>query len=228
MRRWIHLFSLMLVSACNGGNPSAHVPPGVGPDGTTSTTTSDTRTPLVPQAHRMHARLEAPHAKNECVSDGECMKGGCSGEVCAAESVNSTCEMPEGGFPVQGSSCGCIGGQCQWFSTDGHVLPLADTGTGAVTDGSVGDGAATDGAATDGAATDGAATGDTGGSAVACGGRTCAAGETCISYYGVAGARGPMFHECGIPCRPGMRNGGCPSGTKCITISDGPGAVCRR
>jgi hypothetical protein len=60
-----------------------------------------------------------------------------------------------------------------------------------------------------------------------CGGRTCAAGETCISYYGIAGPRGPQFHECGIRCRRGERDDGCPSGKRCVTIADGPGDVCR-
>lgn len=60
-----------------------------------------------------------------------------------------------------------------------------------------------------------------------CGGRTCAAGETCVSYYGIAGARGPQFHDCVIPCRRGTANDGCPSGKRCTTISDGPGDVCQ-
>ncbi|UQA60300.1 hypothetical protein [Polyangium aurulentum] len=232
MRRWTHLISLIVVvSACNGGNPSAHTPTGAAPDGTlVGNAPAEARTPLVPPSHQLHARLEAPNARNACTSDGECMKSGCSGEVCAAEAVNTTCEMPEGGFPVQGANCGCVAGQCQWFSADGRGN-AAETGEGesAVTDGAVADGAATDGAATDGAETDSAPLNDGGtGSAVAtCGGRTCALGESCISYYGVAGPRGPMFHECGIRCRPGVRNGGCPSGTQCITISDGPGSVCR-
>jgi len=228
MRRWIHLFSLMVVSACNGGNPSVQSPPGAGPDGTTSTTTpNEARTPLIPPSHQLYARLEAPTSRNACASDGDCVKGGCSSEVCAAESVASTCEMPEAGFPVQGASCGCIAGQCQWYSAEAQAAgPSTGEGESAVADGAVTDGAATDGAATDGAAADGASTDGTG-SAVSCGGRTCAVGEQCISYYGIAGARGPMFHECAIRCRPGMRNGGCPTGTRCITISDGPGAVCR-
>ncbi|MDC0741060.1 hypothetical protein [Polyangium mundeleinium] len=60
-----------------------------------------------------------------------------------------------------------------------------------------------------------------------CGGRTCGAGESCASYYGVAGPRGPMFHECVVRCRRGAPNGGCPAGQRCTTISDGPGEVCR-
>ncbi|MDC3958642.1 hypothetical protein [Polyangium jinanense] len=60
-----------------------------------------------------------------------------------------------------------------------------------------------------------------------CGGRTCGAGETCASYYGIAGPRGPMFHECVIRCRRGAPNDGCPSGRRCYTVADGPGDVCR-
>jgi eight-cysteine-cluster-containing protein len=192
----------------------------------------EARTPFLPPNHQLYARLEAPNAKNACASDGECVKSGCSGEVCAAESVNTTCELPQGGFPVQGASCGCVARQCQWYSADGHGAgPDTGEGESAVMDGAVADGAAADDAATDGSVFHSGPLSDGGGtpSAVAtCGGRTCALGEACISYYGVAGPRGPMFHECGIRCQPGVRNGGCPTGTRCITISDGPGAVCRR
>lgn len=62
---------------------------------------------------------------------------------------------------------------------------------------------------------------------VACGDKTCAAGEECISYYGVAGPAGPKFQECGIPCKQGKANDGCPEGKRCQTIADGPGPVCR-
>jgi hypothetical protein len=53
----------------------------------------------------------------------------------------------------------------------------------------------------------------------------CAPGLTCVSYYGIAGARGPQFKSCEIRCE---RGGGCPDGLQCITIADGPGQVCRK
>ena len=53
----------------------------------------------------------------------------------------------------------------------------------------------------------------------------CGAGLTCVSYYGIAGARGPQFKSCEIRCE---RGGGCPDGLQCITIADGPGQVCRK
>lgn len=65
---------------------------------------------------------------------------------------------------------------------------------------------------------------DPGTTGPACGDKTCAADEQCISYYGVAGPAGPKFQECGIPCQKG---GECPSGKTCQTIADGPGPVCR-
>lgn len=53
----------------------------------------------------------------------------------------------------------------------------------------------------------------------------CAAGLKCVEYYGIAGARGPKFTSCEIPCpRPKDR---CPAGQACTTIADGPGRVCR-
>ena len=66
---------------------------------------------------------------------------------------------------------------------------------------------------------------DPGAAGPACGDKTCAAGEQCISYYGIAGPQGPKFQECGIPCDAHQTNGGCPKGKTCQTIAAGP--VCR-
>jgi hypothetical protein len=55
-------------------------------------------------------------------------------------------------------------------------------------------------------------------------GQTCAAPATCVSYRGIAGARGPEFKTCEIKCADAKN---CPNGTKCMTIADGPGRVCR-
>lgn len=52
----------------------------------------------------------------------------------------------------------------------------------------------------------------------------CARGLTCVSYYGIAGPRGPKFKSCEIRCKD---NSGCPKGRDCVTVSDGPGQVCR-
>lgn len=60
-----------------------------------------------------------------------------------------------------------------------------------------------------------------------CGGKTCSADQKCVSYYGIAGPRGPQFHDCVIPCKRGTANDGCPSGKSCRTIADGPGDVCQ-
>jgi len=60
-----------------------------------------------------------------------------------------------------------------------------------------------------------------------CGGEACTAPRECVSYYGIAGPSGPKFHTCEIPCKRGSGAAGCPKGTKCVTIADGPGDVCR-
>jgi hypothetical protein len=54
----------------------------------------------------------------------------------------------------------------------------------------------------------------------------CAEGLTCLKYYGIAGAKGPEFTSCEIPCLndPSV----CPADQRCIVIADGPGQVCRR
>jgi hypothetical protein len=57
-----------------------------------------------------------------------------------------------------------------------------------------------------------------------CDNGTCASGLQCIRYYGIAGTRGPEFTSCETPCPDGK---GCPKGTTCMTVADGPGQVCR-
>ena len=56
-------------------------------------------------------RFEGISFDNSCDIDEDCMVGGCSSEVCAAEPGITTCEVlpyqPEGG-------CLCIEGACQW------------------------------------------------------------------------------------------------------------------
>jgi hypothetical protein len=53
----------------------------------------------------------------------------------------------------------------------------------------------------------------------------CAIGLSCESYYGIAGAAGPQFSTCEIPCaQPGAL---CPLGQACVTVADGPGQVCQ-
>ncbi len=55
-------------------------------------------------------------------------------------------------------------------------------------------------------------------------GDACASGLTCVSYYGIAGPRGPEFKSCEIKCKG---DDGCPAAHRCATIADGPGQVCR-
>ena len=53
---------------------------------------------------------------------------------------------------------------------------------------------------------------------------TCAFGMKCMTYYGIAGPRGPQFKTCEVPCDKATK---CPSGTSCGVVADGPGNVCR-
>ena len=73
--------------------------------------------------------------------------------------------------------------------------------------------------------TAGAAAAPTGGApqGTPCADGACAAGLTCVRYYGIAGPGGPAFTSCEIPCT----DAACPAGQRCVTIADGPGRVCR-
>jgi hypothetical protein len=52
---------------------------------------------------------------------------------------------------------------------------------------------------------------------------SCGVGE-CVTYFGIAGPRGPQFKTCEIKCDATTK---CPAGTSCGVIADGPGQVCR-
>jgi hypothetical protein len=52
----------------------------------------------------------------------------------------------------------------------------------------------------------------------------CAEHLTCVTYYGIAGPKGPAFKSCEIKC---TSEAGCPENDHCVTIADGPGQVCR-
>lgn len=58
-----------------------------------------------------------------------------------------------------------------------------------------------------------------------CDDKGCGGGFECKAYYGIAGPKGPQMKTCEISCS--AKGAKCPDGTKCITIADGPGRVCR-
>jgi eight-cysteine-cluster-containing protein len=80
-----------------------------GPDGTII---GDSCRPSVDEGDTYYMRFEAPDHDNSCRRHSDCSIGGCSGEICAAEAMASTCELlpthPRG-------ECGCAGGECIWY-----------------------------------------------------------------------------------------------------------------
>jgi hypothetical protein len=65
----------------------------------------------VPITAALYNRFEGIGYDNACANDGECVVGGCSAEVCAAEPAITTCE----GLPYRPrGDCMCLGGECVW------------------------------------------------------------------------------------------------------------------
>lgn len=59
-----------------------------------------------------YSRYEFPEESNECSGDEQCYIGGCSGEVCSAQTgINTTCEEIT---KLPGLSCKCAGKRCLW------------------------------------------------------------------------------------------------------------------
>lgn len=67
--------------------------------------------PAVDPMDPFYERFEGISSANSCETDDDCVVGGCSGEVCAAQPAVTTCELlpykPAGG-------CLCVEGICQW------------------------------------------------------------------------------------------------------------------
>jgi eight-cysteine-cluster-containing protein len=185
--------------------PSAGPDRGEVPDERPSVANGE-RALVVPEGHPLHARLEVPDMPNACQADAECHVGGCSAETCSAEpEVITTCELLPVRLP-EGSQCGCVQGQCRWWHPEGAALVEMGASTRRPEP----------------------ATGEAPDDRLAsCNGERCKPGQECVTYLGIAGTHGPEFRSCEWRCRPGQRNDGCPDGTRCRTIADGPGSVCR-
>lgn len=191
--------------ATGGGTTDPGLDPGTTPPPETpvSSPPPDTsgRTPSIPSNHPLLARVEGISFQNACQQDSQCFVGGCSSEICTAEQgVSGTCEAPADGWPTTGSACGCVQGQCVWYG--------AASGSGAGSGSGSGSSPVAPGQGEKCGAND-----------------ACASGLSCLTYYGIAGPRGPEFKSCEIPCA--AKGSTCPAGQKCITIADGPGQVCR-
>lgn len=61
-----------------------------------------------------------PASVKECITDDDCVTGGCSGTVCQskdAEPIFTTCEyLPEYACYKE-INCGCVEGRCEWEKT---------------------------------------------------------------------------------------------------------------
>jgi eight-cysteine-cluster-containing protein len=194
-----------------GGEPSEARPPDekkveTGNDERPSSPEGGERLAIVPESHPLHGRLEVPDMPNACDDDAGCYVGGCSSETCSAEpEVITTCELLPIRFP-EGSQCGCVEGHCRWWHPRGAALVQMGAST----------------QRPEPRSSDAPAD-----MLAMCGGAHCRPGQECVSYFGIAGAQGPQLHSCEWRCQPEQPNDGCPSGTRCTSIADGPGRVCR-
>ena len=183
------VFVALAAVACEKPNQ----PPQPGGDGGQVTT----RQPAVPATHPLFDRFEGVGFRNDCNADTQCRTGGCGGEVCSAEAdVVTTCEVLPVALP-EGTACGCVESQCQWWNDEGNQLPLPQEPEPEPEP------------------------------EASCATVLCQPPTVCLEYYGIAGPRGPKFVSCEIPCDPTAKKSACPEGMSCVTIADGPGSVCR-
>ncbi len=167
------------------------------------------RIPYVDEDHAQYSRVEGTAFDNDCETDEDCHVGGCSSEVCSAEpGVTTTCEMPASGWASSGGTCGCVEGTCKWYKVAGESKPPQNGNQGEPT------------------RAEGRSPHALEGQGEACRDGACPDPLDCVTYYGVAGTKGPEFSSCEIPC-PGGSDEPCPDEQTCVAIADGPGEVCR-
>lgn len=62
-----------------------------------------------------------------CASDADCMRTGCSGQICYHEPVITTCEWNDAYACFDYADCSCVGGQCAWEQTPELLICLLET-----------------------------------------------------------------------------------------------------
>jgi eight-cysteine-cluster-containing protein len=208
-RRSAALCASVILAALAAAACEKPTPPPTGP--TTSPGddggTIVTRIPAVPATHPLFDRFEGTGFANDCSADADCHPGGCSSEVCSADpGVVTTCIALPVSLP-ENTSCGCVESQCQWWNADGITLPPVPAPEPEPDPEPE----------------------------VSCATVSCQSPQVCLEYFGIAGPNGPKFVSCEVRCDPTSltstgskkKADGCPSGTSCVTIADGPGSVCR-
>lgn len=67
----------------------------------------------------------------ECVSDSDCSRAGCSGQLCVqagkAANIITTCEYKAEYDCLRLTSCGCIEGRCAWSATGEYEACIEKT-----------------------------------------------------------------------------------------------------
>lgn len=137
--RWLSpsLFLALILAGCGRGASNAPGEPVASPpaeadavERSVETPAADpepaasTPQPVASSAQELYesceARVEQPEADGECASDADCVKAGCSSEICttaeAASDIMSTCEVLPC-FSVL-DACGCVDGRCRWSIAD--------------------------------------------------------------------------------------------------------------
>jgi eight-cysteine-cluster-containing protein len=110
MRLWL-VVALWFVVACHRGPKEAPIAEGPAPTGPAAEG---------PSAAELYAgcqsRLEGPEVPGECTTNADCVRAGCSSEVCttprAASEMMTTCEVLPCFRAVD--ACGCVEGRCRW------------------------------------------------------------------------------------------------------------------
>jgi len=130
--RFFILFACAVIVACTSSPPTradvpapapaaaapepapAPAPAPAAADAARAPAAAGARTPAVPKSSPNYDLFEGTAHKNACKADADCHVGGCSHEVCSADTrVMSSCIMHDD--QPRDATCGCVNSECIWF-----------------------------------------------------------------------------------------------------------------
>jgi hypothetical protein len=190
----------LLLAACACPPPTPVIGPPTSPAPTQPPAGPPMRAAAVEASHAHYARLEGASLPNSCSADSDCFAAGCANEVCSAieDPQFALSTNAQEHYTCDDKSISApVGGSCGCISGTCTWYQLK-------------------------AAPVDAPVSKRGESCLEHG--RCTDGLACVSYYGIAGAKGPTFASCETPCKDDTS---CDKGTTCTTVADGPGRVCR-
>lgn len=106
------LMFVLVAASCAKSNTRDRAPEAASASAASDASRSN-RVPRFEPDNPLRALVEGEGLRNACQSDSGCVRGGCAGEVCSAETaVRTDCGAMKWS---PAGACGCVDAECQWY-----------------------------------------------------------------------------------------------------------------